>query len=208
MLSFLAKRVPRTITANQNLVVFDGGRSFIEFKAPTDRYLVVNRWPPSSSDANRNIALQPPLHWHRHQTETFHVLHGTAEFVCNGHKIIKKAGDLITIPAKAIHTFRNISESDELLIEFVLEPKWRERDEAFFRNVQSYRDDCRKAGIPRSLPQVLLFNWVGGVVLALPGPTIISKPVGVALNLFGGLVLGKYILGYRESYPEYYKIRV
>ena len=74
--------------------------------------------------------------------------------------------------------------------------------------MQSYRDDCRKAGIPRSLPQVLLFNWVGGVVLALPGPTIISKPVGVALNLFGGLVLGKYILGYRESYPEYYKIRV
>jgi mannose-6-phosphate isomerase-like protein (cupin superfamily) len=53
--------------------------------------------------------------------------------VCDGQKIIKKAGDLITIPAKAIHTFRNISESDELLIEFVLEPKWRERDEAFFR---------------------------------------------------------------------------
>lgn len=133
MLAFLARRVPRTITANQNPVVFDGGRSFIEFKAPTDRYLVVNRWPPSSSEANRNIALRPPLHWHRHQTETFHVLHGTAEFVCDGQKIIKKAGDLITIPAKAIHTFRNISESDELLIEFVLEPKWRQRDEAFFR---------------------------------------------------------------------------
>lgn len=133
MLSFLAKRVPRTITANQNPVAFDGGRSFIEFKAPTDRYLVLNRWPPSSSEANRNIALRPPLHWHRHQTETFHVLHGVAEFVCDGQKIIKKAGDMITIPAKAIHTFRNISESDELLIEFVLEPMWRERDEAFFR---------------------------------------------------------------------------
>jgi mannose-6-phosphate isomerase-like protein (cupin superfamily) len=133
MLSFLAKKVPRTITANQNPVVFDGGRSFIEFKAPTDRYLVINRWPPSSSDANRNIALRPPHHWHRHQTETFHVLEGTAEFLCDGQKIIKKAGDLIIIPTKAIHTFHNLSETHELLIEFVLEPQWRERDESFFR---------------------------------------------------------------------------
>lgn len=133
MLSFLARRVPRTITACQNPLVFDGGRSSIEFKAPTDRYLVVNRWPPSSSEANRNIALRPPLHWHLHQTETFHVLKGTAEFVWDGRKVIKNAGDVITIPAKAIHTFCNSSQSEELVIEFVLEPQWRERDEAFFR---------------------------------------------------------------------------
>jgi hypothetical protein len=56
------------------------------------------------------------------------------------------------------------------------------------------------------LPQVLLFNWVGGVVLALPGPAIIAKPLGIALNFIGGLLLGKYLLGYKESYPEYYKI--
>ncbi|CEJ62778.1 hypothetical protein PMG11_11268 [Penicillium brasilianum] len=133
MLSFLARRVPRTVTANQNPVIFDGGRSRIEFKTPTDRYLVVNRWPPSSCEASRNIALRPPPHWHRHQTETFHVLEGTAEFFCDGQRILKNAGDSITIPAKAIHTFRNYSESEELVIEFVLEPQWRERDEAFFR---------------------------------------------------------------------------
>ena len=133
MFSFLARRVPRTITANQNPVVFDGGRSSIEFTAPTDRYLVINRWPPSSCEANKNIALRPPLHWHRHQTETFHVLKGSAEFTCDGQQVIKNAGAVITIPAKAIHTFRNSSETDELVVEFVLEPQWRERDEAFFR---------------------------------------------------------------------------
>lgn len=52
---------------------------------------------------------------------------------------------------------------------------------------------------------MLLFNYVGGVVLALPGPLIIAKPLGVLLNFFGGLVLGKYLLGYKESYSEYYK---
>lgn len=72
-------------------------------------------------------------------------------------------------------------------------------------NVQSYRDDCRKAGISRSLPQVLLFNYLGGVVLALPGPLIVARPLGVLLNFFGGLVLGKYLLGYKKSYSEYYK---
>ena len=70
-------------------------------------------------------------------------------------------------------------------------------------NVQSYRDDCRKAGVVRSFPQVLLFNWAGGVVLALPGPPLIARFLGIMMNFWGGLILGKYILGYQESYPEY-----
>jgi hypothetical protein len=36
---------------------------------------------------------------------------------------------------------------------------------------------------------------------------MIARPLGVLLNLFGGLILGKYILGYKASYPEYYKPR-
>ncbi|EPS29236.1 hypothetical protein PDE_04185 [Penicillium oxalicum 114-2] len=208
MLSFLAQRISRTITAHHNPLLFDAGRSTVEFKGPTDRYLVVNRWPPASDEANRSIALRPPLHWHRHQTETFHVLKGTAEFLCDGQKSLRRAGEVIIIPVGAVHTFCNASAEEELVVEFVLEPKWRERDEAFFRNVQSYRDDCRKACVPRSLPQVLLFNWMGGVVMALPGPAILAKPLGVMLNLVGGVLVGKYILGYQESYAEYYKERM
>ena len=74
--------------------------------------------------------------------------------------------------------------------------------------MQSYRDDCRKAGVARSLPQVLLFNYVGGVVLAMPGPPLLARALGIMMNFFGGVVLGKYVLGYKESYPEYYKPKI
>ncbi|KAJ5778716.1 hypothetical protein N7520_001962 [Penicillium odoratum] len=205
MLSFLAKRVPRTTTCRLNPLFFDDGRSCLEFKAPNDQYLVLNRWPPGSNEINKNIALRPPIHWHRNQTERFHVISGSAKFTYEGQEIIKTSGQSMLIPMKTFHTFCNASATDELVIEFVLEPKFKDRDEAFFRNVQSYRDDCRKAGVPRSLPQLLLFNWAGGVVLALPGPRAIAQVLGVCLNLFGGVVFGKYILGYKQSYPEYYE---
>jgi hypothetical protein len=71
-------------------------------------------------------------------------------------------------------------------------------------NMQTYRDDCRKANMPRSLPQLLLFMRRGGVVMALPGPKFIARPLGVVLNYVGGLAIGKGLLGYSDTYPEYY----
>jgi hypothetical protein len=70
-------------------------------------------------------------------------------------------------------------------------------------NTQTYRDDCRKAGLPRSIFQVLMFNRRGNVILALPGPKPLAKLAGLLMNFFGSLI-GKYLLGYSDSYPEYY----
>lgn len=56
----------------------------------------------------------------------------------------------------------------------------------------------------RSLFQSLLFMHRGGVVLALPGPEILSQAFGLLLNYVGGVLIGKYLLGYRDTYPEYY----
>ncbi|KAF2095762.1 hypothetical protein NA57DRAFT_59739 [Rhizodiscina lignyota] len=213
MLSFLAKHPTHTRNAHNNPVIFDDGRSSIEFKSPSDSYLVINRWPPAASDAEvasekvpnkANCALAPPLHWHILQKETFHVLEGKAEFTLDGRELTATAGDVVTIPARAFHTFRNASEEEGLVIEFSLAPSTRERDEAFFRNVQGYRDDCRKAGMQRRLPQVLLFNWRANVVLALPGPKLLAKVMGLLMNFVGGLLIGKWILGYSDTYPEYY----
>jgi hypothetical protein len=70
-------------------------------------------------------------------------------------------------------------------------------------NLQTYRDDCRRAGREPSLPQLLLFSRSADVIRALPGPKIIAKPLGIVINYIGGLVIGKWLLGYSETYPEY-----
>lgn len=141
MLSFLATHPVRTRNAHNNPVFFDDGKSSIEFESPDSRYLVINRLPPAAADAEAdasnapskpNCALNPPLHWHYYQLETFHVLKGTAKFFLNGQARLAETDDVVTIPAQALHTFRNASTEEELEIEFVLDPGTREIDEAFF----------------------------------------------------------------------------
>jgi mannose-6-phosphate isomerase-like protein (cupin superfamily) len=142
MLSLLTRRSPpRTRICHLDRIYFDSGRSSIEFKSPSDRYLVINYWPPAATDeavragqvpSKANCALAPALHWHRYQDETFYVLEGTAKFFLEGEERLAGPGDVVTIPMQAFHTFCNASEKDEMVVEFLLEPTARERDEEFF----------------------------------------------------------------------------
>ena len=145
MLSWLANGPARTRVASLNTIFFDGGRSSITFNDHSDPYLVINHLPPASDGEVEeskipgpgNCALAPPLHWHYDQTERFHVLEGKARFYLNGRKQTACVGDVVTIPKQAFHTFRNASKQDDLVIEFVLDPMNRDRDEAFFSTCPS-----------------------------------------------------------------------
>lgn len=53
----------------------------------------------------------PPPHFHSKLHEMFLVIEGEMEFVVDGKHQTLKAGDSLDLPANAIHTFRNISES-------------------------------------------------------------------------------------------------
>lgn len=156
MLSFLVKKAPRTTSSHLNKILLDGGRSIAEFKPPTDRYLVINRLPPSatsephrrglhphhpgvnsssSSSSFSTSSLAPPLHQHFWQDETFHIIYGKAEFTIGKDrtKRLASAGEVVIIPRRVVHTFRNASEDSELVIEFVLDPASKGTDEAYFR---------------------------------------------------------------------------
>lgn len=148
MLSFLARRVPRTTTSHLDRITLDGGVSTAEFKPPADRYLVTNRLPPAASPqeaarlglphAGANSSLAPPLHRHLWQDETFHVVSGTAKFTLGrgpggGTERLAGAGEVVVVPRRAAHTFCNASGEEELVVEFVLDPASRDTDEAYFR---------------------------------------------------------------------------
>lgn len=137
MLSFLAVHPKRTRVTHLQTISFDDGASSIEFKAPSDQYLVVNRWPPAASEeqtvpGQAKCALSPRLHWHYYQKETFHILSGTARFVLEEDQLLATAGDTVNIPAGAFHTFCNASTTEAMEVEFTLEPSTRKKDEAFF----------------------------------------------------------------------------
>lgn len=152
MLSFLARRVPRTAISHLDSVTLDSGRSTAEFKPPSDRYLVTNRLPPAASpqEAARlglphvggNSSLAPPLHRHVWQDETFHVVSGTAKFTLGrgpgGTEKLAGAGEVVVVPRRAAHTFCNASGDEELVVEFVLDPASRDTDEAYFREYRHF----------------------------------------------------------------------
>ena len=113
-------------------------------------------------------------------------------------------GSSITIAPGLYHTFVNDSATEEMEVSTGLDPAERERDEAFFRNLYGYLDDCRKAGMAPHVAQMCLFLWFFDCYLALPGPKWVGRPASRVLSFVVGVVLGKWVLGMRESYEEYY----
>ncbi|KAK4219981.1 auxin-binding protein ABP20 [Rhypophila decipiens] len=55
----------------------------------------------------------PPMHWHRFHDELFLVTKGTMRFDTPDGHVDASAGDLMTVPPRAIHTFKNASETED-----------------------------------------------------------------------------------------------
>ena len=115
MLAFLAPKPPRTVVAHLNRLTLDDGKSWIEFKDLSDRFLVRNYWPPvalettiwgeTTAPFKPQCSLHPPLHWHRYQSEKFRVLKGSAAFYVDGEIIAVQVGGECVVPRAAFHSF-------------------------------------------------------------------------------------------------------
>ena len=118
------------------------------------------------------------------------------------------AGQSVTILPGQHHTFVNPSETEPLVVSTGLDPVERERDEAFFRNLYCYSDDCRKVGREPNAAQLMLFLYFFDCYPALPGPKVVSRPLSQVLVFVVGVMVGKWLLGFKETYPEYYQRKV
>lgn len=76
----------------------------------------------------------PPPHFHNEFSETFLITEGEMEFMVNGEDRIVKAGELVDLPPKTVHTFTNNSE---------LICKW-----VNIHSPKGFRDFFEFAGVP------------------------------------------------------------
>ena len=179
----------------------EDGRTHVEFflTDPTSAYAMRSTLHPGPTIQD------PPYHWHKYQTETFTVESGIFLATVEGKDEAITAGRTVTIRPGIYHTFKNGSPDTDLVVCAGLDPQERERDEAFFRNLYCYLDDCRKAGMSPSPFQMCLWLYCFDCYLALPGPRPLAKWFSERLVWTMGVMIGKWLLGMRESYPEYFE---
>ncbi|RAH72475.1 uncharacterized protein BO66DRAFT_344527 [Aspergillus aculeatinus CBS 121060] len=218
MLSFLrAQPPPRINRASQNPIVYENGRSSVSFYASHEDYVFRTTLPPRDNDIS---IMEPPFHYHIHQTETFRVVMGSMnlykgvdpkpwkQLTATTTTTNDDAGNhqpTATIPPKTYHRLQNASATEELVFDVRLSPVDYEVEERFFRNFFGYLDDCKIAQQAPSLFQLMVFLHAADIPLALPLPwhglgVIVSRVFTIVVAAWG-----RWMLGYQVSYPEYYQ---
>ncbi len=137
----------------------------------------------------------PPEHIHPKQTETFEIISGTAGIKLNGKEHILTAGQAITVPMKAPHTFRNVGDN-ELVMTAELKPALR--TEYYLETLYSLamKGKVNKNAIPNNfLHFMTILNEYYGESFIVGPPVLAQK---ILIRLVGGL--GK-LLGYKGFLP-------
>jgi mannose-6-phosphate isomerase-like protein (cupin superfamily) len=210
MFSFLrAGAPPRTNNASNNPIIYENGLSSVTFHPPGSKSVMTHQLPPNN-DSNGISIIQPPFHYHIHQAEYFNIRSGTGNFYRGLDpkpfilSDVPGASKQASIPAGQYHRFENASKTEDLVLDIHLTPESYEDEMKFFRNFFGYLDDCKKAKVEPSLFQLLVFLHSADTPLALPLPTEwlgrwVSRVVLIVIAFWGRL------LGYKDSYSEYYE---
>ena len=208
--------VKRSSTATSSSLSLHSGARIVRWARPSPDATVheiesINPRYKAGLPLSENYII-PPYHWHWHQDEIFRVTQGTFLFKLEGVETRKTAADgEIRIPARAHHTFRADPEceAERCVVEFTTGKSdvggEGGVDEKFFRNIYSYLHDCDEQNVQPSLPQMLLFLDSAEVGLALPiRPRFLANWVSWAMGVVIGRWFGRWMLGLRASYGEYW----
>lgn len=210
MFSFLCPSLPpKTNTATSNFITYEDGASSVEFYKAGSDYILQNVHPPFNKE--HPSIMTPPPHYHLYQTEHFRIVSGSAHIFRENMKTpwitlsenSLDAPKTASIPKRVLHTIKNGSAVDKLVLDVSLTPEDYEAEQKFFRNFFGYLDDCRKAGSPPSIFQLMVFLDAADTPIGLPLPGLVGLTAS-RLFLVAMSWWGKWILGYKPTYPEYY----
>ncbi|KAL0945033.1 uncharacterized protein CTRU02_202920 [Colletotrichum truncatum] len=211
MLSFLRSPLPpRTNNAANNPVLYERGKSSVTFSAPGSEYIMTHRIPPTSRENGVSI-IQPPFHYHIYQDEFFRIQSGKGNFYRGVEPkpfttLSNAPGHPTTASVKAgtYHRFENATDTEDLVVDIHLTPESYENEQRFFRNFFGYLDDCKSAGTEPSIFQLFVFLHSADTPLAVPIPWQFLGRVVSRILLITVAFWGRWVLGYRQTYPEYY----
>lgn len=211
MLSILRAPIPpRANRASDNPVLYEDGASALEFHAAGSDYVLRNTHPPW--DDNKPSIVVPPLHYHIKQTEHFKIVSGECHLFKDTdlHPWKTLSADesdgpkTASIPPETYHTIHNASKTKPLVLDVKLTPEGYEAEQRFFRTFFGYVDYCRRAGSAPSIFQLMVFLRAADTPLGLPMPTIWLRIAVSRIFMDAMGWRGKWMLGYEESYEEYF----
>lgn len=121
----------------------------------------------------------PPIHFHPKQEETFYVLQGELSVFKQDKWVTLKAGDMLTIPAKTPHSYKNTSKKP-VLFEFHITPRVQ------FREMLEAMDVYVKQGKIKGT-DFKSVTYLCRVMADFPDVTQSVKPPQFVVQLMAGL---------------------
>ncbi|KAF5962960.1 integral membrane protein PTH11 [Fusarium bulbicola] len=211
MLSFLRSSGPaRTQNAQNNPILYEGGKSSVTFSGPGSKYIMTHRIPPTNKENGVSI-IAPPFHYHIYQDEFFRVQSGKGNFYrgldAKPFAVLSDDPDgqaTASVKAGYFHRFENATEDRDLVVDIHLTPESYENEQQFFRNFFGYLDDCKASGSAPSIFQLLVFLHSADTPLVIPIPWEFFGRVVSRILLTTAAYWGRFVLGYKQTYPEYY----
>jgi len=149
----------------------------------------------------RESPAYPLLHWHRRQDEWIKVLSGRIGYVLNGKEFLGSAGDVVTIPRGATHTFWcDPSSGEDAVMEFTARPG-SGIDAEWLNTVYGVMDSLYRQGKTLGFLQTMV--WA---LDSESGPGVLPKWLGMLLvAIFGRIGL---MAGYKVTHPVYANVVV
>jgi mannose-6-phosphate isomerase-like protein (cupin superfamily) len=181
MFSFLRPSLPpKTNTVTSNHITYEDGASSVKFYKAGSDYILENVHQPFNKD--RPSIMTPPPHYHVHQAEHFRIVSGSVDIFRESIKtpwmtLSADNSDALktaSIPKRVVHTIKNASAADKLVLDVSLTPEDYEAEQKFFRNFFGYLDYCRMAGSPPSIFQLRVFLNSANTPIALPLPGMVA----------------------------------
>lgn len=131
----------------------------------------------------------PPLHYHPVQTETFNVIKGEMNLICNGKDLILKAGESYTVLPNTPHKFWNGGKAEVIAM---VELKPALKTEFFLETIYSLDmqgKTNKKTGLPGLLQFSAILNECYGELFVvgppIPAQKFMAKVIGGFAKLIG-----------------------